>query len=140
MSYSNSDKRCGRFRKDYIWLYSMVKDDALFDVKKEKSWDSFMAKINAHVQFYQSGFMFIYDDEIINAEKLGNILYGFSGNAGGYSLNELRIGGSIYSYLGTTEFDDEEDRDKIKEGYILYNNYKYDYEYLHKVKNEGKEK
>ena len=81
--------------------------------------------------FYNSSFIFIYGDEIYDAEDFGNILFGFSGNAGGYLLDELQFGGSFYSYLEKREFDSPQDAENIGKGYDLYDIFSDDYSYVH---------
>lgn len=99
VTYSDSKARCGLCYSDYPWMISQVKNNALFDVKTKNSWNTFMSNLNADIHFYTSSFLFMYKNEIINAEILGNILFGFAGHAGGYSKSELLNGGSLYSYF-----------------------------------------
>lgn len=130
-TYDNSSERCEFIYEDYVWLVKNVRDKAPYDIKVEKCWNNFMAKIGFNVPFYTSSFTFAFNSDIINAEIMGNILYGFSGHAGGYSKSELKAGGSVYSLLVTQKFDNDEDSEYIEYGYDLYDNYKRDYNYVH---------
>lgn len=87
--------------------------------------------VEANVYYYGSQFCFKFHGEKINAEEFGNILFGAIANAGGFSKTELKIGGSIYSFITTGEFDDGTDSENIEKGFELYNNYKTTYSYLH---------
>lgn len=72
----------------------------------------------------------LFEDEI-NAEDFGNILYGFAGNAGGYSCSELKFGGSLYSKIKSGECDNGTDSLNIQKGYDMYDDVKKDYYYIH---------
>lgn len=134
VTYSDSNARCGLRYSDYPWMISQVKNNALFDVKTKNSWKTFMNNLNADVPYYTSSFPFIYRNEIINAEILGNILFGFAGHAGGYSKSELLNGGSLYSYLTTNEWDNGEDSHYTEYGYDLFSERGSSYSYLHITK------
>ena len=90
-----------------------------------------MDGLNANVPFYHSAFPYAFRDQIINAEIMGNILFGFVGNAGGYSKWEFLAGGSIYSYITTGAADNQEDTYYVAYGYDLFDAYEFDYNYLH---------
>ncbi|MBR0148928.1 MAG: hypothetical protein IJM23_06980 [Lachnospiraceae bacterium] len=76
-------------------------------------------------------FIFIFKNEIITTENLGNILYGYSGNAGGYSFDDLKNGGNIYSISTENGPDGADDVSFIKKGFNLYYDFSKDYYYLH---------
>ena len=131
ISYSNSGNVCGYNGSDYIWLVSVVKDDAAYDIKRKARWNDFMDGLNANVPFYHSAFPYAFRGQVINAEIMGNILFGFAGNAGGYSKWEFTTGGSIYSYITTGAADNSEDTYYIEYGFDLFDDYADDYNYLH---------
>ena len=66
-----------------------------------------------------------------NAEMFGNILYGYSTHAGGFSKFEPVAGGAIYSMMSDYRFESPEDSENIKEGYEMYNDVEKDYDYIH---------
>ncbi|MBR7008052.1 MAG: hypothetical protein IKH90_05415 [Ruminococcus sp.] len=66
-----------------------------------------------------------------NAEMFGNILYGYSAHAGGFSKFEPVAGGAIYSMMSDYRFESPEDSENIKEGYEMYNDVEKDYDYIH---------
>ncbi|MBS4933110.1 MAG: hypothetical protein KH020_17710 [Clostridiales bacterium] len=130
-TYDNSSNKCAHVRNDYLWMILQVKNNAPYDVKTKSSWNDFMSKINVYVHFSTSSFPFLFSDRVINAEVFGNILYGFSGHAGGFSEFELEKGGSAYSFITTGSFDNTEDSTYVKYGYELYDSVSGDYSYLH---------
>lgn len=131
VTYDNSSEKCGHEGRAFLWLFGQVSNGNRYDVKVEQSWYRFFNDLKLEVPYYHSAFPFVFNGDEINAEELGNILYGFAGNAGGYSCVELAEGGSWYSYLTTGEFDDEIDSEKVTQGYSLYDEVKKDYFYLH---------
>lgn len=131
ITYNNSSAQCKRKHSDYMWLISQVANGKRYDVKVEKCWESFFDDLNMEVPYYHSSYPFIYNSEEINAEKFGNILYGYAGHAGGYSCEELEFGGSFYSLVTTGKRDDKEDSDNVTLGYSLYEKAKKDYNFLH---------
>lgn len=130
-TYDNSSHKCARVNGDYLWMTLQVKNNAPYDVKTRDSWNNFMNRINASVRFSTSSFPFLFSDRVINAEIWGNILYGFSGHAGGFSESELVAGGSVYSFITTFSFDNKEDSTYIEYGYELYDSVSRDYSYIH---------
>lgn len=116
---------------DYVWVISQVANGKRYDIKVRDSWNNFFADINANVQFYHSAFPFVFKEDEINAEDFGNILYGFAGNAGGYSCSELKFGGSLYSKIKSGECDNGTDSLNIQKGYDMYDDVKKDYYYIH---------
>ena len=134
LTYTNSSKRCRKNRSDFAWLILNVANDKRYDVKKENSWNSFFYDLNLNVPYYHSSTPFVFKGEEINAEILGNILYGYAGNAGGYAQYELSFGGSLYSKATTGEWDNEEDSTYVKKGFDMYDDIKRDYTYLHITK------
>lgn len=68
---------------------------------------------------------------MINAEKFGNILYGFCCNAGNYSYELIALGGSVYSLITEQALDNPEDSKMIEKGYAMFDNYANSYYYIH---------
>lgn len=130
-TYDNSVNKCRLDSRDYWWLYNRVHGGAKYDIKTKKSWEELTEDVNADVPFYYNVFPFVFQGEEINAEIFGNILYGYSGNAGGFSLSELIFGGDGYSRLDSGEGDNIEDRTNIEKGYGMYENVRRDYWYIH---------
>lgn len=114
-----------------MWLIRQVSNGHRYDIKVEASWCDFFNDLNLDVPYYHSAFPFVFNGTEINAEQFGNILYGYVGNAGGYSCSELVGGGSLYSWLTTGEPDNPEDTNNVEIGHQLYEKYKRDYSYLH---------
>lgn len=115
----------------YFWLISKVKNNAKYDIKTRKSWDDFFNIIGCDFNFYGSAYQFYFEGEVINAEKFGNILYGFCCNAGNYSYELIALGGSVYSLITEQELDNPEDSEMIEKGYVMFDNYTNSYYYIH---------
>ena len=70
--------------------------------------------------YYAQKYPFIYKDEIINSEILGNITYGYLGASMGYSENTLLQAGELVSVITSGGHDNDEDRRMIRRGISYY--------------------
>ncbi|MCD7811636.1 MAG: VWA domain-containing protein, partial [Ruminococcus sp.] len=132
--YDDSSQICISFRDaiyDYTWLIDRVKNKGLYNIKLEEHWNDMCENTNTDMPFYHSTLPFVFNGEEINAEIFGNILYGYIGNAGGFSELELVGGGSLYSIIDTGKLDNSEDTAMVKKGFQMYNEVKHNYAYLH---------
>lgn len=132
--YDNSSEKCISYRNaisDYSWLIKKVKNEGLYNIKLEKHWNQMCKNTNTDMPFYHSALPFVFNEDEINAEIFGNILYGYIGNAGGFSELELVGGGSVYSIIDSGKPDNSEDTSMIKKGFQMYNEVKRNYIYVH---------
>ena len=129
--YDNSSNICRVNNNNYIWLISQVANGKRYDIKVPECWNAFFKDLNLYVPFYQSSFPFMFRGKEKNAEMFGNILYGFSAHAGGFSKFELVAGGAIYSLISDYRLESPKDSENIKEGYEMYNDVEKDYDYIH---------
>lgn len=134
ITYNNSDKICIRdigIIRELGYMYSNVKAGAKYDIKDTNRWNELIAKVGENIYYYGNCFEFMYKGKIITAEDFGNILYGSYGNAAGFSLSALEDAGSLFSRINDGHFDYPEDTANITLGYNIFNENKYDYNYLH---------
>lgn len=132
-TYVDSEKTCEYIPDftNYIWLVLKVKNNAKYDIKTQKSWNDFFDIIDCEFSFHGSSYLFYFEEEVINAENFGNILYGFCCNAGNFSCDSIIVGGSVYSLLTEHSLDNPDDSNMIKKGYILFDKYVDNYNYVH---------
>jgi surface protein len=95
----------------YPIFFSEVNNGKEWDVKRINSWRTTIPNIS----YYTAQFEFKYRDYYMNAEDLGNYIYGYTGNAFGFALKELLDASNIVAFFGSTT-DDENDIDWIKKG------------------------
>ncbi len=131
VSYDDSSEKCYRIQKDFSWMISKVKNNAKYDIKVRDRWNDLFSITENDIYFYGSQFEFSFDGNVINAEKFGNILFGAITNAGGFNLDTVKAGGSLYSLLKGHELDSKKDSDSIEYGYQYFNQYKGQYSYIH---------
>lgn len=130
-TYDDSEYYCVRIGDQKLWVYNSVKNNAKYDIKIKARWDDWMDIIGEDIYYYGSRFPFLFYGYVRDAEGFGNILYGSSGNAGGYELKLLTQLGSLYSFATELSFDNNEDRENITIGYLIYESKKREYGYLH---------
>ena len=97
------------------WFYNQVKSLARWDLKEPKSWADVFG--NGGITYYSINFRFIYRDEIIDSEDLGNLTFGFLGSAIGLTLESLKLGVWI---AGDGEKEGERDSQMINRGVLQF--------------------
>ena len=105
------------------WFAHMVAPEADWDFKDPDSW----SKVFGDQSFYGTQFEFIYDNELITPEILGNMTYGYWGKALGASDELLYFAGGVVNaklkvwYLLKPYYgEDEKDHNAVKKGIDLY--------------------
>jgi hypothetical protein len=110
----------------FLWFYDQVKPGAVWDVKKSINWAN--ALPDCPFLGVSTG-RFMFRGELITAEDLGNIMYGYTGRATGFGDITLYWGGGVAKqgsinspaltvapYYG----DDINDHIRIKQGYEMF--------------------
>ena len=111
---------CGKEAKEMTWVWEFVgkvNEGEEWDVKRINSWRTTIPNIS----YYTEKFEFKYNDYYMNAEDLGNYIYGYTGHAFGYTLDYLLDMSNIVAFLGSTR-DDEDDITFITRGFNDYEN------------------
>jgi hypothetical protein len=99
-----------------IWFTSVVNNGCEWDIKRESIW-----KIQLNVPYLGISVNFIYEGELMNAEQLGNLTFGYWGTGIGFNESQLLTGGDFASIISTGKFDDDEDKGWINKGIQKYN-------------------
>lgn len=97
--------------KDYLWFYNKVNHNAPWDIKRENRWNEQM-KINQHNMFFK----FTFNEQIMTAEDLGNMTYGYWGTCCNFDWPTLLIGGDF----AAGGEDSPEDKAMILNGVFVY--------------------
>ena len=111
--------------KSFTWFYSKVNHGEEWDIKLQECWEAAMPNVpylGMHTDFFFRG-------EKRTAEKLGNIMYGYTGRATGFGEITLYWGGGVANKGSLTHEDlvkppnygdNKNDHDMIEYGYDLF--------------------
>ena len=91
------------------WFVQQVNNEKPWDLKLPDPWNETINEGNTKVnaKYYSQRFPFVYEGEIIDAEKLGNITYGYLGSAMGFSSSVLQTEGSAVGFFVPSKEDQE---------------------------------
>lgn len=102
----------GDFDMGLSWFKSKVNHRAAWDIKLQGAWDEQVGE-TFDIKDENGNFRkFIYNGEVISAEELGNITYGYWGTATNYGPELLYIGGGYAA--NTAHSDDLSTIEKLK--------------------------
>ena len=102
-----------------IWFTKQVMEEGLWDLKREASWNNMF---HNNPPFYAQKYPFLYRGEVINAENLGNITYGYWETSMGYSEKLLLQAGDIVSVATGSGREGRDDQDMVRRGIRYYKN------------------
>ena len=102
-----------------IWFTKQVMEEGPWDLKLEASWNNMF---HNNPPFYAQKYPFLYRGEVINAENLGNITYGYLGTSMGYSEKLLLQAGDIVSVVTGSGREDISDQNMVRRGIRYYKN------------------
>jgi len=110
----------------FSWFYGKVNHAAAWDIKRQQQWNNALPNI----PYLGNSGEFIFRGYKITAEDMGNIMYGYTGRATGFSEITLYWGGGVAkqgslnnSAVTTAPYygDDANDHYNIELGYDLFN-------------------
>lgn len=109
----------------FEWFYNQVNHGRVWDVKLQNRWEQAMP----NVTYLGQSVEFLFREHVIDAEDLGNIMYGYTGRATGFGDITLYWGGGVAKQgslnnaaVNTPPLygDDENDHKNIELGYNLF--------------------
>lgn len=77
------------------YFYGQVASGHPWDIKLKENWEERFEESGIVAQYYSQQFKIVYNGNIINAENLGNITYGYFGTAMGFSSETLYWAGGL---------------------------------------------
>ena len=108
-----------------LWFYKQVRNEARWDIKCKKCWEEALPG----VPFLGYSGKFLFRGALHDAEAIGNIMYGYTGRAMGFSDITLFWGGGVAKTGSLTApelstppdyGDDHEDHINIALGYEMF--------------------
>ena len=88
---------------DLVWFYKQMAAGMPWDVKLKRNWDGRFEDARVHATYYSQKFLFAYNGDLIHAENLGNITYGYFGLAMGYDKKFLKWAGGTPNILSNPQ-------------------------------------
>ena len=111
----------------FTWFYQQVNHGAVWDIKVENRWEAALPS----APFLGVSKKFLFRGNEVNAEDMGNIMYGYTGRATGFGKKTLFWGGGVAKQksmnneaVNTAPYygDDPNDHENIDLGYDLFEN------------------
>jgi hypothetical protein len=103
--------------KAMSWFYSMVNNDAPWDIKTPERWSQQLPGL----PYLGISNDFVFGEIILSAEELGNYAFGYWGQAAGFSADLLLIGANVASLTNKQGFDSSEDAVWVQKGMDWFN-------------------